>query len=185
MGTEISRIYKNKGNRTEKTFNYKGAFGRFDHHINPTGTKSQRGTSYWGFTLSCCLVEVFGDQKYITKSDRALRKVGLLTLSEPLLLLDLCGSGAMRVGTTTKIAKNSARKDTQTWSRYFYNNPQTFKKVDGLIYANSHNDEVAICLYERANPKIAGATSFSIDLNNTGLQSAIQQICLDNGMKYL
>ena len=128
---------------------------------------------------------MFGDQRFIAQSDRASRRVGLLTLSEPLLLLDLGGSGAMRVGTTTKIAKNSARKDTQAWSRYFYDNSQTFKKVDGLIYANSHNDEMAICLYERASVKLAQADSFSLSLDSVALQPIIQQICLDNGMQYL
>lgn len=187
-GQIIRRIYKDKDGRDEKTFNYKGPYGRFDHHRNTIDNPKidpDRGTSYWGFSLSCCLVEIFGDQRFINKQEREIRRIALLTVSEPLLMLDLCGSGAMLVGTTTKIAKDSAREDTQSWSKYFYNHPQMFQQIDGLIYANSHNDEKAICFYERAIDKLKQAKTFSLSLNNQGLQTSIQQVCLENGMEYL
>ena len=186
-GETIRRIYKDKDERDEKTFNYKGPYGRFDHHRHTIGNPQidrDRGASYWGYTLSCCLVEIFGDQKFITKEDRQIRRAGMLTISQPMLLLNLCGSGAMLVGSTTKIAKDSAREDTQAWSRYFYDNTQTFQQIDGLIYANSHNDETVICFYERAISKLKNAQSFNLPLNSQGLQAEIQKTCLDNGMEY-
>jgi hypothetical protein len=187
-GEEIRRIYKDKDKRDEKTFNYKGPYGRFDHHqhtIDHPQVDPDRGVSYWGYTLSCCLVEIFGDQKFITPQDRQIRRAGMLTISQPILLLNLCGSGAMLVGSTTKIAKDSAREDTQAWSRYFYAHPQIFKQVDGLIYANSHNDEKVICFYERAISKLQQAASFNLPLDSPALQPEIRKTCLDNGMEYL
>jgi RES domain len=184
----IRRIYKDKNGRSEKTFNYKGPYGRFDHHrhtMDNPQVDSDRGVSYWGYTLSCCLVEIFGDQKFIAKEDRQTRRAGILTISQPMLLLNLCGSGAMRVGSTTKIAKDSAREDTQAWSRYFYDHTQIFKQVDGLIYANSHNDEKVICFYERAISKLKNADSCNVSLDSQSLQAEIQKTCLDNGMNYL
>jgi hypothetical protein len=186
-GKVIRRIYQDKDNRDEKTFNFKGPYGRFDHHrhtIHEPQVDPGRGVSYWGYTLSCCLVEIFGDQKFITQQDRQIRRAGMLTISESMLLLNLCGSGAMLAGSTAKIAKDSAREDTQAWSRYFYGNSQIFKPVDGLIYANSHNDEIVICFYERAISKLQGATSFNLPLDSPGLQPEIQKTCLDNGMEY-
>jgi hypothetical protein len=108
----------------------------------------------------------------------------MLTISQPMLLLNLCGSGAMLVGSTTKIAKDSAREDTQAWSRYFYDHTQIFKQVDGLIYANSHNDETVICFYERAISKPEHTESFNLPLDSPGLQPEIQKTCFDNGMEY-
>lgn len=175
-GKEIRRIYKDKDNRDEKTFNYQGPCGCFDHHrhtIDHPQVDIDRGVSYWGDTLSCCLVKIFGDQKFITQEDRQIRRAGMLTISQSMLLLNLCGSGAMLVGSTSKIAKDSVREDTQAWSRYFYENTQIFKQIDGLIYANSHNDETVICFYERAVSKLKDAESFSILLNSLGLQTEI------------
>ena len=188
-GTELRRIYKDKDGRTEKTFNYKGPYGRFDHHrylINDPQVEKDRSVSYWGWgeNLSCCLVEVFGDQRVIAKEDRIIRRSALMELNQSILLLDLRGNGSMRIGSTAKLAKDGARKVTQAWSRYFYNNPQVFGEIDGLIYANSHNDENSICFYERAIPKLDSAIVQSIALDDPAIQTEIQQCCADTGMIY-
>ena len=189
-GTELRRIYKDKDGRTEKTFNYKGPYGRFDHHrypIDKPQVEKDRAVAYWGWgdTLSCCLVEIFGDQKFIASQDRAIRRAALMKLDQPVLLLDLRGNGSMRIGSTAKLAKNGTRKVTQAWSRYFYDNSQVFGEIDGLIYFNSHNDENSICFYERVIPKLEGAIAYSIALDDPAIQTEIQQCCIDTSLKYL
>ena len=188
-GTELRRIYKDKDNRTERTFNYKGPYGRFDHHrysLEAPQIDSDRGVSYWGWgkNLSCCLVEVFGDDKVIAFEDRLIRRAALMELNQSVLLLDLRGNGSMRIGSSAKLAKDGARETTQAWSCHFYDNPQVFGEVDGLLYANSHNDENSICFYERVIPKLDNAIVLSIALNDPAIQTEIQQCCADTGMIY-
>ena len=71
-------------------------------------------------------------------------------ITRPITLLDLRGSGAMKAGSVAALAKTADRSLSQEWSRYFYEQEDIYASVDGLIYFNAHNDDMAIALYERA-----------------------------------
>ncbi|MFM2311245.1 MAG: hypothetical protein RLZZ04_521, partial [Cyanobacteriota bacterium] len=77
------------------TYRYFGPLLRFDHHQPLTKEEAakfkgkedpNRGITYWGYTLSCCLVELFGDTKIVEFKDY---EVAIATLEQPLLLLDI------------------------------------------------------------------------------------------------
>lgn len=103
--------------------------------------------------LSSCVVEVFGDAGCIEITDH---QIALITTTNPLKLLDVRGSGAMRAGANdATLAKTEKRGLSQAWSRYFYEQKEIYPKIEGIIYRNAHNDEEAIAIYERAKHLLA------------------------------
>jgi hypothetical protein len=182
-GTNIRRIYNpTKYNTQPTSFRYYGPLGRFDHHrysLDNPSVDSSRGINYWGFSLSCCFVEVFGDIRIIDTADLA---IAMLELSQPIELLDLRGAAAMKIGTVSAIAKIADRNLSQAWSRYFYDNPQIFGEIDGLIFSNAHNDEDAIALYERAKSQLDNSSIKTLPLNSPALKTAIEDIAVNNGL---
>jgi hypothetical protein len=102
-GSFLQRIFNPASHDTQAlTFRHFGpsAEGRFDHQHTPCqGDRAQdpeRGIYYAGFTLSCCLVECFGDSGVIEIKDQRICRV---ELTRDLTLLDLKDNGAMRAGT--------------------------------------------------------------------------------------
>lgn len=73
----------------------------------------------------------------------------------PLQLLDLRRGGGRAAGAEDALAAEGDRTTSQAWSRYFYEHPEIYGAVDGIIYANGHNGDTAIALYERAAGKLA------------------------------
>jgi hypothetical protein len=182
-GVIMRRIYNpTKYNTQPNSFRNYGPLGRFDHHqypLNNPDLDPDRGINYWGFSFSCCLVEVFGDTRVINTNHL---EVGMLELTQPIKLLDLRGSAAMKVGTVAAISKTAERDISQAWSRYFYDHPQIFGVIDGLIFSNAHNDEDAIALYERAKSQLDSSRINTLPLNSSELQSAIEDIAVNNGL---
>lgn len=124
---------------------------RFDHqHLPASGNCAEdpeRGISYAGLTLSCCLVECFGDTGVIEIKGQ---QIGRIQLTRDLTLLDLRANGAMRAGSVAALAKVANRHLSQAWSRYFYEQTDLYGQIDGISFLNAHNDEEAFALYERA-----------------------------------
>ena len=188
-GDKIMRIYNpERHNTKEYTFRYFGPLFRFDHH-RPLAVREldkekgaidkERGSSYWGFTLSCCLVEKFGDTRIIEfKSHR----LAVLVLTESLELLDLRNSGAMAAGSVSALNSVADRKLSQAWSNYIYEQPDLYGEVDGLMYNNAHNGEDAIVLYERCEAKIKSSKIKSKPLKNRSLRHLIDLCATNHGM---
>jgi hypothetical protein len=161
---------------------------RFDHHrgVGTDRTPARdatRGIYYAAFTLSSCLVELFGDAtRQIVRQGRLIARPRLL---RDLHLLDLRGSGAMRAGTVAAIAKVPDRQITQAWSRFFYERTDLYTAVDGLLFFNAHNDEEALALYERASDALFCPDSNSAyvrRLDDPALLPAILTIAEDNNL---
>ena len=182
-GTKLRRIYNpNKYNTKAVSFRFNGARARFDHHRfsckNPQNDPD-RGINYWGFTLSCCLVEVFGDTRVIDVDEY---KVALLTLNQSLKLLDLRGAAAMNAGTLSSVSQTADRNLSQLWGKYFYEETEIYGLIDGLIFNNAHNNEDSIALYERAKPQLDSANIKILALNSLALRPAIAECALENSM---
>lgn len=161
-----------------------GPISRFDHHRieTPLGKPkldSERSIIYAAFTLSSCLVEIFGDGDVIEVKQQ---QVASIYTSETLNLLDLRGNKAMKAGTVTAVAKTANRHLSQTWSRYFYSRSDLYGDVDGLIYSNAHNDEDAVFLYERAQKKLVTSKIQTMPLKHPALRSAIFQIAENHSL---
>jgi hypothetical protein len=136
---------------TPTGFRYHGPHKRFDHHEGQGSERraslsTGRGVYYGGFTLSGCLVEVFGDTRVIEWGEW---HVAGPRVRRDLRLLDLRRAGAMRAGSVAALAKVAHRSLSQAWARYFYEHPGVYGEIDGLLYLNAHNDDEAVALCER------------------------------------
>lgn len=170
------------------TYRYFGPLLRFDHHQPLTKEEAvklngkedpNRGITYWGFTLSCCLVELFGDTKIVEFKDY---EVAIATLEQPLLLLDIRDKGAMAAGSVAALGSVADRLVSQAWSRYFYLETDIYQKVDGILYSNAHNGEKAVALYERSEPIISNAKIQTRPLKDKSIRHLIDAAVAENNM---
>jgi RES domain len=186
-GSFILRIFDPTQYGTQATtFRSYGPINRFDHQrLSPAGTRAEdpeRGISYAGLTLSCCLVECFGDTGAIEIKGQ---QIGRIQLTRDLTLLDLRANGAMRAGSVAALAKVADRHLSQAWSRYFYEQTDLYGQIDGISFFNAHNDEEAIALYERAQSALICPDDRILPLAHPSLRPAIQQAALDNHLDFL
>lgn len=73
---------------------------------------------------------------------------------------------------------------SQPWSRYFYETTDLFGVLDGLIYANAHNDGPAIMLYERAHDALICDERDTIRLDALELRPAVNRIMIEHHLTY-
>ena len=177
-GDRIVRLFDPSRYGTTATgFRSHGPLLRFDHHRRRDDATPrndpERGIYYAATTLSGCLVEVFGDTG-VVYLDR--HRVALPLLRRDLRLLNLRGNGAMKAA----IAKVSERSISQAWARHFYETPEIYDYVDGLIYFNAHNDEVAFALYERAAGALECPPRRTMRLDDEALRAAVLEAADDN-----
>lgn len=170
------------------TYRYFGPLLRFDHHQPLTKEEAvklngkedpNRGITYWGFTLSCCLVELFGDTKIVEFKDY---EVAIAIIKQPLLLLDIRDKGAMAAGSVAALGSVADRLVSQAWSRYFYEQIDIYQKVDGILYSNAHNGEKAVALYERSEPIISNAKIQTRPLKDKSIRHLIDAAVAENNM---
>ena len=180
-GTEFFRLFDpTRHNTTAISFRSFGPLLRFDHHRAsggvPTLDADRRGIYYGGFTLSCCLVEVFGDTGFL---DCGAWHIAMPRLTRDVHFLDLRGSGAMRAGSAAALGKVPEHRLSQEWSRHFYSAPE-YHQPEGLLWYNAHNDEDALALYERAEDALACPPERVIRLDAPLLRPALEQIAEAN-----
>ncbi len=175
-GTTIQRIFDpNSYGATATGFRYYDPLSRFDHQQGNKQPKidKERGIIYAGLNLSCCLLEVFGDDEIIKIQQQ---QIAYITLNHSLKLLDIRKSGAWDAGSVAAMTVDGRRRLTQAWSRYFYENPDLYDYVDGLIFDNAHNGKPAIALYERASSKLLSADVSIFNLNEPTIRETILAI---------
>ena len=173
-------------------FRYYGPLSRFDHHRSTAKPKTdeERGIIYAGLNLSCCLIEVFGDDEAIKIKQQ---QIAIINLKQSLKLLDLRESGAWDSGSIAAMAADGRRRLTQAWSRYFYENPDIYGNIEGLILNNAARSEAspvckaddgaiaphgqaAIALYERASPQLLSADVSVLDLSEPTIRETVLAI---------
>ena len=174
-GTTIQRIFDPTSYGSTATgFRYYGPLSRFDHQKGKQPKiDNERGIIYAGFNLSCCLIEVFGDDETIKIQKQ---QIAFITLKQSLRLLDLRDSGAWNAGSVAAMAVDGRRRLTQAWSRYFYENPDLYENIEGLIFNNAHDGQMAIALYERAASKLSSADVSILDLNEPTIRETVLAI---------
>ena len=174
-GTTIQRIFDPTSyGATPTGFRYYGPLSRFDHHNSQKpGIDKERGIIYAGLNLSCCLIEIFGDDEVIKIQQQ---QIAYITLKQSLKLLDLRDSGAWNAGSVAAMAVDGRRKLTQAWSRYFYKNPDLYGNIEGLVFNNAHDGQAAIAVYERATSKLLSADVSVLDLNEPTIRETVLAI---------
>ena len=85
--------------------------------------------------LEVCLWECFGEGRSINRGC-FLGRVRV-SAGHELKLLDLVDKGAIKAGTIAQIAATADPSMSQAWSRYFYETPDSYDEIDGLIYRSS------------------------------------------------
>ena len=195
---ELLRIFDpTKYENTAVSFRNYGPVSRFDHHRQyPNKIDSERSVIYASPTLSCCLIEIFGDGGIIKIEQQQL---AFITLRNALKLLDLRGSAAMAAGTVAALSSITERSISQSWGRYFYENQQLYGEIDGLIFAGAHKrsdpasserrkgtltktGEDAVCLYERAESKLTSAHVEVLNLNHPDLRDTILSLAKNHSL---
>lgn len=174
-GTTIQRIFDPTSYGSTATgFRYYGPLSRFDHQDNKQPKiDKERGIIYAGLNLSCCLVEIFGDDEMIKIQQQ---QIAFITLKQSLKLLDLRESGAWDAGSVAAMAVDGRRRLTQAWSRYFYENSDLYGDLEGLVFSNAHNSKPAIALYERAASKLLSADVSVLDLSEPTIRETLLAI---------
>lgn len=188
IGATLVRIFDpTRRNAEALTFRFNGPRARFDHHRGdgPDRTPTddpERAVYYAAWSddlseaLSSCLVEVFGDTRIVELGNF---HAAMPSVIRPMRLLDLRGRGAMRAGTVAAIAKCDHRQ-SQPWSRYFYESESAYGTVDGLMYHNAHNDEPAVMLYERARTAMMCHDDAIVRLDQPALQPLLDDLLRAN-----
>lgn len=176
--------YKTQAN----SYRFFGPLLRFDHQQPLTKEEvgklkgkedPERGITYWGYTLSCCLVELFGDTKIVEFKDY---EVAIAISEQPLLLLDIRDKAAMAAGSVAALGAVADRLVSQAWSRYFYEQTDIYQEVDGILYSNAHNGEKAIALYERSEPIISNALIKTRPLKDRSIRHLIDAAVAENNL---
>jgi hypothetical protein len=177
-GTRFVRMYDpRRFNATPVGFRNHGPHKRFDHHEEGVPAHDpDHAILYAGKTFSGCLVEIFGDTKTVQCGSWELV---VFEIERDLNLLDLRGDGAMRAGSVAALCKDSDHSISQSWSRYFYGNPFLYNEIDGLIFGNAHNDELALALYERCQNTLRQASI--TPLANKSLRYILRKTAADLG----
>ncbi len=125
---------------------------RFDHHMRGSTAKTpeERGIFYGAPSLECCIAEVYDELGAVFLDDLLI----LPEIRRPLTLLDVRGAAASAAGAPADISDYPLRPPTQEWSRYFYEHPNLYREVDGLLYTARHSGVDAYALYERCEGAI-------------------------------
>ena len=186
QGTALLRIYDpTQYEAGPTTFRPFGPLLRFDHHPGVgRAMKRQpcldpaRGILYAAHTLSCCMVESFGDAS-IGLGERCVARI---EVTRPLKLLDLVEE-AMAAGTIAAIAATEHHYKAQEWSRRFYEDA-VYENLDGIAYRGAHNGEICLALYERARDGLRSELDDSLRLDAPKLRNTLLDIAMRHHMKF-
>ena len=184
-GTQLYRIYDPRYQSDPLQFRYWGPTSRFDHHRpegQGPGPDPDRGVYYAAFNLADCVVEVFGDTRVIECGDR---RAVIAIVERQLQLLDLRGSGAMRVGSVAALTKVADRSISQEWARHLYADAQMGPTTDGLLYTNAHNEGHAVVLFERAEGSLSYQHADDIRLDDPRLRATLLDIAKQHNLLLL
>jgi len=151
-GSALARVYYTSSAHP-LAWNQFRSFGplnfRWDHHLTTVAGEprdQERAVYYAAANAVTCLAEVFQATRRIDRVYQAPWLVVFNTL-RPLLLLDLTGDFATRMGASMAIHSGS-RVRARGWTRDLY---EAFADAEGLVCASSmHGDAPAFALNERA-----------------------------------
>lgn len=137
---------------------------------------------YIGENLEVAFVETILRDKADGRSDEVIlsereitsRKVATITPDEPLRLVDLTGTGGVRLGVPSDVVGARDQRLAQKWSEAFYSHPD---KPDGILYPSRIIENRCIALYDRAVCKVS--TKSICDLVDAkGLKEILDDLCI-------
>jgi hypothetical protein len=183
-GKVLVKIFKTRDGGAEE-FRSGEPLRQFDHHTSMD--PHSRAVYYCAplidanlpSALLCCFVEELKQSTIVQPEEYTL---ATLLCTEKILLLDLRGDSLAANSGANTISLATTPNPSQDWSRYFYDNPDKYEEVDGLIYysKNSSTKVAAITLYERAKGKFR--LHQKLPLSDKPLRNAIIKIARGEGL---
>ncbi len=120
--------------------------GRYD------GLQQSYGILYVAETVEGAFIESFGRShgvKGVVEEDLRNRNLFELQSNRQLTLVNLWGSGLVKIGADARITSGSDYERSRTWSEAIYLHPQ---KVDGIRYYSRHDNTQLCCgLFDRTS----------------------------------
>ncbi|MFO1468384.1 MAG: RES family NAD+ phosphorylase [Steroidobacteraceae bacterium] len=153
-GTPLARVYYTRSRHSFdwNAFRHAGPVdARWDHqvpHASGEPTPQSRSLYYCATDATTCLAEFF---RVTRRIDRAYQSPWLVVfeLAQPVVLLDLRGDFATRMGASLAIHSGS-RVRARAWARELY---EAFPAAQGMLYASSMNGGApAVAFNDRAEP---------------------------------
>lgn len=148
------RVYHEHPHQAAAPFRTRGPVARFDPHTpdrhgRPREQPDGRGVVYLADELECALAEALPDQPCEVLVCPGLRATLVYPLGH-VHLLDLSGSGAMRIGAVGTLAwGDEPRELTQQWARAIY---EDLSHLQGIRYRSAHQGGLAIAAWDRSRP---------------------------------
>lgn len=176
--THLARVYFSGGDHPShwnqfRSFGPTGA--RWDHHL-PThsggGIEQDRAILYCAPDVDTCVAEVFQATRRIDRIRNAPALV-IFAPCKPIPLLDLRGTFATKMGTSTAI-NSGPRSRVRVWAREIY---AAYPDIHGVYYGSSMNGHApAIALNERARGAMPELPLFNRALNDDMMVEILQKI---------
>jgi hypothetical protein len=120
---------------------------RFDHHLPPPGTSSDRSIWYAATSLVGALAEAFGDLGLVDRG--AGRRVCVVRVEKPVPLLDLVGVGPRVFALDQRLATSRNSASCQEWARAFY---AAYPAIRGLRWRGRQAGSICCAFNDRLEP---------------------------------
>jgi len=178
--THLARIYFAAGQHPSHWNEFR-SFGptaaRWDHHLptaNGEPVEQSRATLYCAPDVDTCAAEVFQATRRIDRTRNSPVLV-VFALREAVTLLDLRGTFATQIGTSTAI-HSGPRSRVRTWAREIYD---AYPDIQGVYYGSSMNGHApAVALNEHAQRTMPERPLFHRALNDDMMVETLQKIAL-------
>lgn len=114
---------------------------RFDHHLAPVGSRSDRTVWYAATSLLGAVSEAFGNQGTVDKGSE--RRVCVAQLLSPLTVV-----GARVLGLDQRIGTSLEYERCQEWARVLY---EQYPEIQGIRWRGRQAGSICIVLNDRAD----------------------------------
>ncbi|MEO1341666.1 MAG: RES family NAD+ phosphorylase [Cyanobacteria bacterium J06629_2] len=146
----------------------RSGMGRYD------GSSQSYGILYAAEAVEGAFIESFGRShgaKGVAEADLRNRNLFELASDRQLTLVDLWGSGLVKIGADARITSGSDYKLSRAWAEAIYLHPL---KVDGIRYYSRHDNTQLCCgLFDRTSAHLKEQNEGNIVDNNPRLLADI------------
>ncbi|HWM94570.1 MAG TPA: RES family NAD+ phosphorylase [Thermoanaerobaculia bacterium] len=119
---------------------------RFDHHLPPPGSSTNRSVWYAATSVLGAVAEAFGNNGFIDRGSG--RRICLVRVREPIVVLDLAGAAPRAFGLDQRIATSRDYTSCQAWARAFY---EGYPGIFGLRWRGRQAGAVCFALNDRTD----------------------------------
>lgn len=146
----------------------RSGIGRFD------GFQQSYGMLYVAETVNGAFIESFGRShgaKGVAEADLRNRNLFEIQSDRELQLVDLWGSGLVKIGADARITSGSDYPRSRNWAEAIYLHPQ---KVDGIRYYSRHDNSQLCCgLFDRSSDYLKDRNKGNLVDDNSSLLANI------------